>query len=661
MFARDPNLPRPPTPASRSQATSDVLREPDWGVNVDMCDLVNSNFHRYGKDTVKALRLKLQKKTKPQTQYLALVALEMCMKNCGVMFHAKVIEKACLDETTKCGAARGGDARVKQKALALVQEWALQLQLPQYRAAFDELRRKGERFPPTELTSAEVTPMYTPRPNRVDIVERRLAAMDPADAAAVRAAVAEAEAEVEAEERRLGTRSPRMSNGGISSPHGASTPVVGSPPGSSGGRGFRVGSPPGSSARAPPRGYEALDEDESFHGGANAGGGSTERTYSDGNPYGTAGGGHTSNPTPRSHHTHGAVVRAELQPPAADASTLGDVTSPEAVKKLHDDLDVASNTTKVLREMLREVDVVTNPEALDDPTIDELSEQCRQMRPRVVSLVQSVADESLLMKALSLNDELSEVAEKRDALRAAASADRDTRAAIVASMREEEAAAQRHASSADASAPAPGDDLADLLGGDLLGDPTLDAARPGKDKGPAPGRAAADPFAADAPVDPFDVSVTVGSRSVAADTPRASNPLDELLAPTPPPAQVYDPFAASAGVAPASNQHQGSANYYPTVPVTASQGGGAVSDPFAQTGGATTTNPFAQTVPSPMGAMSVNPLFQAQQQQQQQQQAASGGGMGSLPPVMGASRAPYDPFAASPPPQQRGGSNPFAR
>ena len=162
---------------------------------MDMCDLVNSNFHRYGKDTVKALRLKLQKKTKPQCQYLALVALEMCMKNCGVMFHAKVIEKACLDETSKCAAARGGDARVKQKSLALIQEWALQLNLPQYRAAFDELRRKGERFPPTELTSREVTPMYTPRPGRTDIVEQRLAAMDPADAAAIRAAVQEAEAE----------------------------------------------------------------------------------------------------------------------------------------------------------------------------------------------------------------------------------------------------------------------------------------------------------------------------------------------------------------------------------------------------------------------------------------------------------------------------------
>ena len=614
-----------------------------------MCDLVNSNFHRYGKDTVKALRLKLQKKTKPQTQYLALVALEMCMKNCGVMFHAKVIEKACLDETSKCGAARGGDARVKQKALALVQEWALQLQLPQYRAAFDELRRKGERFPPTELTSAEVTPMYTPRPNRVDIVEQRLAQMDPADAAAVRAAVAAAEAEVEAEERRLGTRSPRVSNG--MSPGGGSTPVVGSPPG----RGFRVGSPPGSSARAPPRGYEALDEDESLHGGT--AGGTAERTYSDGNPYGTAGGGHTSNPTPRSHHIHAPVARPELQPPAADASTLGDVTSPEAVKKLHDDLDVASNTVKVLRDMLKEVDVVTNPEALDDPTIDELSEQCRQMRPRVVSLVQSVADESLMIKALGLNDELSEVAEKRDALRAAASADRDTRAAIVASMREEEAAAQRHASAGDASGGAPVGDLVDLLGGVSV-DPGTDA-RPGKDKA-APGRAVADPFgpAADAPVDPFDVSVTVGDGGGnRGKKPGVSDPLDELLAPPPPPpAQVYDPFAASAGVAPASAPPAGGsqpANYYPTVAGTAGTGG-ATSDPFA------TANPFAsrQLGASPMGAMSVNPLFQAQQQQQQ---PASSGGMGSLPPAMGASQAPYDPFAASPQPQQRGGGNPFAR
>ena len=266
------------------------------------------------------------------------------------------------------------------------------------------------------------------------------------------------------------------------------------------------------------------------------------------------------------------------------------------MKKLHDDLDVASNTVKVLRDMLKEVDVVTNPEALDDPTIDELSEQCRQMRPRRLAGAERrrrVADD----QGAGLNDELSEVAEKRDALRAAASADRDTRAAIVASMREEEEAAARgHASASDdASAKtAPVSDLVDLLGGVSV-DPGADV-RPGKDKA-APGRAMADPFgpAADAPVDPFDVSVTVGDGGGnRGKKPGGSDPLDELLAPPPPPpAQVYDPFAASASVAPASAPPAGGsqpANYYPTVAGTAGTGG-ATSDPFA------TANPFASRQP----------------------------------------------------------------
>ena len=151
--------------------------------------------------------------------------------------------------------------------------------------------------------------------------------------------------------------------------------------------------------------------------------------------------------------------------------------------------------------MLKEVDVVTNPGALNDPTIDELSAQCAQMRPRVVALVQSVSDEALMMKALSLNDELTEVAEKRDALKAAASADRDTRAAIVASMREEEVAAERHGSGAGAGSNAVGD-LVDLLGGDSF--VVEDPPRPGKDKKGVEGHAGG-------VVDPFDVSVSVGN------------------------------------------------------------------------------------------------------------------------------------------------------
>ena len=320
-------------------------------------------------------------------------------------------------------------------------------------------------------------------------------------------------------------------------------------------------------------------------------------------------------------------------------------------------MEVAGNTIKLLRDMLKEVDVVTNPGALNDPTIDELSAQCAQMRPRVVALVQSVSDEALMMRALSLNDELTEVAEKRDALKAAASADRDTRAAIVASMREEEVAAERHGSGAGAGSNAVGD-LVDLLGGDSF--VVEDPPRPGKDKKGVEGHAGG-------VVDPFDVSVSVGNGvgGGAGGGARRVDPLDELLAPAPAMGQsamgqsAYDPFAASA---PASVQPPAQQNYYPPV----SNNTGAVADPFASG----VTNPFAQqqqarapmgsppmrSVQSPMGAMNVNPLFQQQAQVQQPAQ----GGMGSLPPV-GASSAPYDPFAASPPPQQQRGNNPFAR
>ena len=206
-------------------------------------------------------------------------------------------------------------------------------------------------------------------------------------------------------------------------------------------------------------------------------------------------------------------------------------------------MEVAGNTIKLLRDMLKEVDVVTNPGALNDPTIDELSAQCAQMRPRVVALVQSVSDEALMMKALSLNDELTEVAEKRDALKAAASADRDTRAAIVASMREEEVAAERHGSGAGAGSNAVGD-LVDLLGGDSF---VVDVPpRPGKDKKGVEGHAGG-------VVDPFDVSVSVGNGvgGGAGGGARRADPLDELLAPAPAMGQSTTPARSSTRSRPA--------------------------------------------------------------------------------------------------------------
>ena len=158
-----------------------------------MCDLVNSDFHRHGKDTVKALKLKILKKSNPGRQLLALTALEMCMKNCGAQFHVMVINKELLHEM--CRLAQKGDQSgsadrdVTDKILVLIREWAENLRLPQYQERYQDLRRRGVLFPADTSRSASAAgvgadsgntsgssaaPMYVPRRTNAEAIAANL-------------------------------------------------------------------------------------------------------------------------------------------------------------------------------------------------------------------------------------------------------------------------------------------------------------------------------------------------------------------------------------------------------------------------------------------------------------------------------------------------------
>ncbi|KAH7352575.1 hypothetical protein KP509_19G052500 [Ceratopteris richardii] len=132
------------------KATCEQLNEPDWGLNLDICDSVNQN-RRCSGEVAKAVKKRLRSNNVKE-QMLALVVLEMIMKNCGDPVHRQVAEKdvlRCMIEIVK---QKEADGRVRERILVLLNTWKMvfggpNAKYPQYSAAHEELQRSGALFP----------------------------------------------------------------------------------------------------------------------------------------------------------------------------------------------------------------------------------------------------------------------------------------------------------------------------------------------------------------------------------------------------------------------------------------------------------------------------------------------------------------------------------
>lgn len=138
-----------------------MLIGPDWAMNIEICDIVNSDPGQ-AKDVVKAVKKRLANKNS-KVQLLSLTLLETLIKNCGDPVHLQVAERDVLHEMVKL-VKKKADLHVKEKVLVLIDTWQEAFgrsggRYPQYYAAYHDLVRAGVRFPQRAETSA---PIHTP-------------------------------------------------------------------------------------------------------------------------------------------------------------------------------------------------------------------------------------------------------------------------------------------------------------------------------------------------------------------------------------------------------------------------------------------------------------------------------------------------------------------
>ncbi|XWS57369.1 hypothetical protein CRYUN_Cryun09bG0168800 [Craigia yunnanensis] len=150
-----------PTDKLVEDATSEALDEPDWALNLDICDMINHEKVS-SVELIRGLKRRIMLKN-PRVQYLSLVLLETCVKNCEKAF-SEVAAERVLDEMVKLIDDPQTVVNNRNKSLMLIEAWGESTSelryLPVYEETYKSLKSRGIRFPGRDNES--LAPIFTP-------------------------------------------------------------------------------------------------------------------------------------------------------------------------------------------------------------------------------------------------------------------------------------------------------------------------------------------------------------------------------------------------------------------------------------------------------------------------------------------------------------------
>ncbi|KAJ8510839.1 hypothetical protein OPV22_001273 [Ensete ventricosum] len=144
------------------EATSEKLDGPDWSANLMICDMVNSDNDN-GIEFIRGIKKRIMSKNPSRVQYLALLLLETCVKNCEMAFSVVAAERV-LDEMVKLIANPQTVSTNRKKALVMIEAWGESGEelryLPVYEETYKSLKSRGIHFPGRD--SESIAPVFTP-------------------------------------------------------------------------------------------------------------------------------------------------------------------------------------------------------------------------------------------------------------------------------------------------------------------------------------------------------------------------------------------------------------------------------------------------------------------------------------------------------------------
>ncbi|KAL3995957.1 hypothetical protein ACER0C_008613 [Sarotherodon galilaeus] len=147
------------------QATNGSLQSEDWGLNMEICDIINETDEG-PRDAVKAIKKRIVGNKNFREIMLALTVLEACVKNCGHRFHVLVASQEFVEGVLVRSILPKNNPPtiLHDRVLSLIQSWADAFRssssLSGVVHVYDDLRRRGLEFPMTDLDA--LSPIHTP-------------------------------------------------------------------------------------------------------------------------------------------------------------------------------------------------------------------------------------------------------------------------------------------------------------------------------------------------------------------------------------------------------------------------------------------------------------------------------------------------------------------